>query len=284
MIKILFMFVSLVNVLHNYEITFQDEKEETLESIGDYDFLTNGELCYKKQCIYSFDKFENVALALTEKGVITLILNNGYASIYVFDDDTLIKEKRLSNKYEYIKLDYALEKVYVYGQISFYQDEKFLQAKKTYFDGNDAFIAILDENYEFSQVSIFGGYEDEGFLSLRINENGFYLFGKKSPLSGGDFGNTYGDNDTYYLTHLNFNFKLINFLTFKDESYLDYRLFHDEIYVAMKDNIYILSYDLELEYSLKIPSPLNFGYFSYNYSFVGINGLEANICNLKNKK
>lgn len=284
MIKIFLMFVSLLNIVKSYDITIEEENKKIYQSSGEYTLLEGGELYYGDDDIYQFVDFADATLVATKEGALVLVTNKGYASLYIFRSNSFLEVKTLTNKYKYIRLAYFNDKVYLFGQIELYQDEKFFVAKKTYFDSDDAFIVLLDEDYSFKQIGIFGGTLKEGFLDMRVNEQGYFLFGKKDPLSGGDFGNTYGDKHSYYLAHLDQNFKLLSFITFREEEFLDYRLFPEGIYVAMKDNIYFLDYSLELAYSLKIPSALRFGYFSYNYSFIGINGLETNICDLQNKK
>lgn len=285
MIKLFFSILSLFNLSPKlYDVVIKDiDKSNIVYSSDSFTLIEEESLnLYKDNLlVYSFEKESVISWTNYNYNLYVSCLKNKKLNIYIFDTNyRLIRTKEIKNRYNNVVLKNINDNLILLGEVSYYEEEIFKDNKKEYFDNADAFIAKLDNNLEFKDVRIYGGFLSEGFIDIKYDNNFYYLVLRKDSLSGGDFGNTYSNDKTYLLCKLDLDFNLAGFVSFK-EKYTDFYIYSDFIYFMSSSTIYQLNFNLNLIFSRKISEECIFSYFAPNYSLVLINGLEGQIYDLK---
>lgn len=274
MIKIFFLFVSLfTNFVSDFLISLEKEEVEVVQNYENISLYLDKNLELKKdeKIIYRFKKTDEVSFIVYNNEIIASCNDNGVVSLYRFDKNgNLVLKKTIDGKYSFFKLKLNNDTIYCYGGIYDYSGEVSLY-KKDYLKQKDAFIALVDLNFDFISFCSFGGSLDEYFTDLEFCDEYLLLIGKKEELSGGDFGN--GGISLFCL--LDYNLSIINFLTFKEKVY---KSFYDKNFIIITENcIYLFDDSLNLKNSQKLGLQSIFGAVTTNNMILIINDLELKI-------
>lgn len=266
--KIILLISSLF--LNFIQDNFQYQEElvtsEIVEEVENYQVVVNKtkKLMYGKEIVYEFSNDCAIKLIKTNNALIVATITNGQLNFKMFDNfNRLINDVSLPGIFN-TQFDVAIykDKIIFAGGITKY-DKIYNKYKKDYFQETDAFLCLLNQNFEVENVNIYGGKLDEVFNRIIIANDDIYLTGFKETLSGGDFGNGGGSDYGYLYVKLDASLALESYGTTKEKIY-DMYIYDNDVYLLGEENIYHLNNFLVYDYSIPLDSKITFGILTYH--------------------
>lgn len=278
----LLLFLSFFNFTSNNFIDKEIEYKNEIYRSGDYYVIDDDDyfLYNENTLINDYDMNTNIQVLNCNNKTYVFSIGDKHLKVEEYDKGfKLIKEVIYDDWFiKEFNVYFENNKIYFVGGIYNYFSKTLMNIKENYFNGVDAIIFTLDNNLDFEEVKIYGGYLDESFDQCYFFKNNLYLSVRKDALTGGDFG--YGGiDDTYAICILNKKLDLVNYIILKHEIIFDIKI-DDYIYVATNYNAYILDFELKLKSSIKFVFESILSHITVNNSVVMFGQTEGKIYNL----
>lgn len=208
-------------------------------------------------------KEENCCLFYLNRGLLHVIEYNPSGKM-VYDADLL--DNPLGDVFSIL----YQKQFYLAGTVKSYQSEVFTDAKgEKQLGKNDAVLIRLNSDYRLESIRIFGGTENESFEALLASDGYLYCYGRKDPLSGGDFGFGGTKNQTGMVVRIDgktgeFQYQILS----TDGKLLFLEAAEGNLYLATADILYRLGPDLSIRRKTLLPEPMRYGFFTLDDQIV----------------
>lgn len=275
MVKFPNMFASNGN--REFRILIEEEtvKEIILVSANDIKIIKRNNLSFlQRGSLWELELFEeeNFKLIILDNYYVVCSFDDGKIRIRKVDHhgkillDRYLDENRVDKNFD---CKFYNGYFYFVGSVEDYYSNKFIQAKASKnVDKQDAFIIKASEDFGDITVKVFGGYLNESFERILINDNNLFILGYKDQITGGDFGN--GGrylSGNLIIAKINTSLQLIDYNVININSSLIDLTFNDDfLYIITDRNFLCLDFNLRVVNSIQVDGVI--------YSYLG-NGLLA---------
>ena len=205
--------------------------------------------------------------------------DGGYISVYEWDStyklvSNTVLDIKVSENYKVLLVD---DQFYIMGGDAENSEERLADNNiitKDYLEKENCYIIALTPTNSIAKGYIFGGAENEYVEDGLFLNDYFYLIVKKDRLTKGDLGDG-GENDSnYMLVKIDKDGDIQNYITFKEQNYCDLNSWEKGteggISVAFISKIYTLSYDLDGDNCLQLPTQSIFASLSITKTYLSL--------------
>lgn len=246
-------------VQYQYLMEEKTVEEMIIASVDDIIITKQQNLTYVKRSIFWEKVFvdeENIRIIkFNDKYLISSILEDKIKVRILDKEGNITCEQFLDDNPVGNDYDCKFREGYFYfvGSIDQYQSKKFIQAKSNkVLNNRDAFLIKASHDFTQIKVKVFGGYLNESFKRIVIDNDHLIIAGLKDQTTGGDFGNG-GQNltDNLLVAKFTFDLQMICYNIINANSpIISFDFKEDAIYIITQRECLIIDRDLQMINSL----------------------------------